>query len=150
MPQLTYLAAIGAAQQEAMAEDVRVVLMGEDVRSNLYGTAPNFVELFGAARVINTPISEASFAGMGVGAAMTGLRPIVDLTYATFMYLAFDQLIKPGGEEPLHVRGAGEHPGRVPGQHVLRVVDRGPSLGPALPDADERAGPEDRAARQPV
>jgi len=93
MPVVTYLAAIGAAQKEAMEEDDRVILMGEDVRSNLYGTAPNFVELFGADRVINTPISEASVAGMGVGAAMTGLRPIVDLTYASFMYLAFDQLI---------------------------------------------------------
>ncbi|HVB77899.1 MAG TPA: transketolase C-terminal domain-containing protein [Candidatus Nitrosotalea sp.] len=93
MPNLTYLAAIGVAQREAMEEDPRVVLMGEDVRSNLFGTAPNFVELFGLERVINTPISEAAFAGMGVGAAMTGLRPIVDMTYATFMYLAFDQLI---------------------------------------------------------
>jgi len=93
MPTLTYLAAIGAAQKEAMLEDERVILMGEDVRSNLYGTAPGFVELFGADRVINTPISEAAFTGMGVGAAMTGLRPIVDLTYATFMYLTFDQLI---------------------------------------------------------
>ncbi|MGH7903132.1 MAG: alpha-ketoacid dehydrogenase subunit beta [Candidatus Dormibacteraceae bacterium] len=93
MSTLTYLAAIGAAQREAMAEDERVVLLGEDVRSNLFGTAPGFVELFGADRVINTPISEASFAGIGVGAAMTGLRPIVDFTYATFMYLAMDQLI---------------------------------------------------------
>ncbi len=93
MPTLTYLAAIGAAQQEAMKEDDRVVLIGEDVQSNLYGTAPNFVELFGASRVINTPISEASFSGIGVGAAMTGLRPIVDLTYSTFTYLAMDQLI---------------------------------------------------------
>jgi pyruvate dehydrogenase E1 component beta subunit len=90
---ITYLQAIGLAQREAMEEDSRVILMGEDVRSNLFGTAPGFVELFGPARVLNTPISEASFTGMGVGAAMTGLRPIVDLTYATFMYLAMDQLI---------------------------------------------------------
>lgn len=93
MPTLTYLAAIGAAQREAMAEDDRVVLLGEDVRSNLFGTAPGFLELFGPDRVINTPISEAAFSGIGVGAAMTGLRPIVDLTYATFLYLAMDQLI---------------------------------------------------------
>ncbi|MGH7776081.1 MAG: alpha-ketoacid dehydrogenase subunit beta [Candidatus Dormibacterales bacterium] len=93
MALLTYLAAIGAAQREAMAEDARVVLLGEDVRSNLFGTAPGFVELFGPDRVLNTPISEAAFTGIGVGAAMTGLRPIVDLTYATFMYLAMDQLV---------------------------------------------------------
>jgi pyruvate dehydrogenase E1 component beta subunit len=93
MPTLTYLQAIGAAQREAMTEDDRVILMGEDIRTNMYGTAADFVSLFGAHRVINTPISEAGFAGMGVGAAMTGLRPIVDMAYATFTYLAFDQLI---------------------------------------------------------
>ena len=93
MPTLTYLQAIGAAQREAMTEDDRVILMGEDIRTNMYGTAADFVQLFGAHRVINTPISEAGFAGMGVGAAMTGLRPIVDMAYATFTYLAFDQLI---------------------------------------------------------
>jgi acetoin:2,6-dichlorophenolindophenol oxidoreductase subunit beta len=93
MPTLTYLQAIGAAQREAMMEDDRVILMGEDIRTNMYGTSADFVQLFGAHRVINTPISEAGFAGMGVGAAMTGLRPIIDMAYATFTYLAFDQLI---------------------------------------------------------
>jgi pyruvate/2-oxoglutarate/acetoin dehydrogenase E1 component len=93
MPTLTYLQAIGAAQREAMLEDDRVILMGEDIRTNMYGTAADFVKLFGEHRVINTPISEAGFAGMGVGAAMTGLRPIIDMAYATFTYLAFDQLI---------------------------------------------------------
>ena len=93
MPVMTYLQAVGEAQREAMDADPKVVLMGEDVRANLFGTSPGFVERFGLSRVINTPISEASFAGMGVGAAMTGLRPIVDLTYSTFLYLAFDQLV---------------------------------------------------------
>ena len=93
MPTMTYLAAIGQAQYEAMEEDERVVVLGEDIRSNLYGTAPGFVEKFGKNRVWDTPISEEGFAGLGAGAAMTGLRPIVDLTYATFMYMAMDQFV---------------------------------------------------------
>jgi acetoin:2,6-dichlorophenolindophenol oxidoreductase subunit beta len=93
MTEATYLAAIGRAQGEAMEEDPRVVILGEDLRSNLYGTAPDFVARFGAERVWDTPLSEAGFAGMAAGAAMTGLRPIVDLTYSSFMYLTLDQLI---------------------------------------------------------
>ncbi len=93
MPELTYLAAIGRAQGEVMEEDPRVVVLGEDVRSNLYGTTTDFVARFGEERVWNTPLSEAGFTGLAAGAAMTGLRPIVDLTFASFMYLAFDQLI---------------------------------------------------------
>jgi acetoin:2,6-dichlorophenolindophenol oxidoreductase subunit beta len=93
MATMTYLAAIGQAQLEAMEEDPRVVLLGEDVRANLYGTAPGFVERFGTQRVWDTPISEEGFAGLGAGAAMTGLRPIVDLTYASFLYLAMDQFV---------------------------------------------------------
>lgn len=93
MTTMTYLAAIGRAQYEAMMQDPAVVLLGEDVRSNLYGTAPGFVDAFGRDRVWDTPISEEGFSGLAAGAAMTGLRPIVDLTYASFMYLAMDQLV---------------------------------------------------------
>jgi len=93
MARLNYLAAIAAAQREALREDDRVIVMGEDVRANLYGTAPGFVEEFGLDRVLNLPISEAGFTGVAIGAAMTGLRPIVDFSYATFMYLAMDQLV---------------------------------------------------------
>lgn len=93
MARLNYLAAIAAAQREALREDDRVILMGEDVRANLYGTAPGFVDEFGLDRVLNLPISEAGFTGVAIGAAMTGLRPIVDFSYATFMYLAMDQLV---------------------------------------------------------
>jgi 2-oxoisovalerate dehydrogenase E1 component len=89
----TYLAAIGRAQGEVMEEDPRVVMLGEDLRGNLYGTTPDFVARFGRERVWDTPLSEAGFSGLGAGAAMTGLRPIVDLTYSSFMYLTLDQLI---------------------------------------------------------
>jgi pyruvate dehydrogenase E1 component beta subunit len=59
----------------------------------LYGVTTDFVQRFGEERVWDTPLSEAGFSGLAAGAAMTGLRPIVDLTFASFMYLALDQLI---------------------------------------------------------
>jgi pyruvate dehydrogenase E1 component beta subunit len=67
--------------------------MGEDIRANVYGTSPNFLADFGPDRVRNLPISEAGFTGVAIGAAMTGLRPIVDYSYTTFMYLAMDQIV---------------------------------------------------------
>ena len=99
---MTYIAAIGAAQREAMVADKRVIIIGEDVESNVYGTtgeskqraeSGDFVHQFGHARVRNTPISEEAMVGAAIGAAMTGLRPIVDLSYSSFMYMAMDQLV---------------------------------------------------------
>lgn len=70
-----------------------MIVMGEDIRANVYGTSPNFLADFGPDRVRNLPISEAGFTGVAIGAAMTGLRPIVDYSYTTFMYLAMDQIV---------------------------------------------------------
>jgi pyruvate/2-oxoglutarate/acetoin dehydrogenase E1 component len=93
MARINYLAAIARAQREALEEDPRVIVMGEDIRANVYGTSPNFLADFGPDRVRNMPISEAGFTGIAIGAAMTGLRPIVDYSYTTFMYLAMDQIV---------------------------------------------------------
>lgn len=102
MTVMTYLAAIGAAQREAMEADERVIIIGEDVEANVYGTTGggksrdaqgDFLELFGPNRIRNTPISEAVIVGAAAGAAMTGLRPIVDLSYSSFLYLAMDQFV---------------------------------------------------------
>ena len=87
---ITYMDAIVQAQKEEMLRDERVVLIGEDI--SIYG-GTELVKTFDEKRVRNTPISENSFTGMAVGAAMTGLRPIVDLTIASFAYLASDQII---------------------------------------------------------
>lgn len=87
---LTYLNAISEAQKEEMARDPTVVLIGEDIA--LY-TASGALGDLDAKRTWSTPISELGFTGMGVGAAITGLRPIVDLTIANFVYLASDQII---------------------------------------------------------
>jgi len=88
--EMTYLNAIVEAQREEMLRDQRVILIGEDIA--VYGSGPLF-DTFDERRLRNAPISENSFTGMGVGAALTGLRPIVDLTIASFVYLASDQII---------------------------------------------------------
>ncbi len=88
--ELTYLNAIVEAQREEMSRDERVILIGENIE--IYGTSSLF-ETFDRKRLRNVPISENSFTGMGIGAALTGLRPIVDLTIASFVYLASDQII---------------------------------------------------------
>jgi pyruvate dehydrogenase E1 component beta subunit len=91
--QLNYLQAIREAQFEEMTRDERVILMGEDITSNMFGTTDGFTEAFGTRRVRNTPISENIIVGAAAGAAMTGLRPIADLTIANFIYLAMDQFV---------------------------------------------------------
>lgn len=102
MSVMTYIGAIGAAQREAMMADDRVIIIGEDVEANVYGTtgegkqraeSGDFVEQFGKSRIRNTPISEEAIVGAAIGAAMTGLRPIVDLSYSSFLYMAMDQFV---------------------------------------------------------
>lgn len=103
MSVMSYIGAIGAAQQEAMTADPRVIIIGEDVEANVYGTTGSsgkqraeqgdFVQQFGKNRIRNTPISEEAIVGSAIGAAMTGLRPIVDLSYSSFLYMAMDQFV---------------------------------------------------------
>ncbi|MCK8610113.1 alpha-ketoacid dehydrogenase subunit beta [Agromyces sp. C10] len=102
MTVMSYLGAIGAAQREAMDADERVIIFGEDVEANVYGTTGggktrtdkgDFVQMYGHNRIRNTPISEESMVGAAAGAAMTGLRPIVDLSYSSFLYMAMDQFV---------------------------------------------------------
>lgn len=92
MAKVSFLEAIRQAQYEELARDESVFLMGEDVRCNVFGTTTGFVEAFGLERVRDTPISEAGFVGAAAGASMVGMRPIVDLTIATFVYPAMDQV----------------------------------------------------------
>ncbi|MCB1378119.1 MAG: alpha-ketoacid dehydrogenase subunit beta [Alphaproteobacteria bacterium] len=102
MTVMSYLGAIGAAQREAMEADSRVIIIGEDVQANVYGTMGggksradkgDFLQIFGPDRIRNTPISEEVMVGAAAGAAMTGLRPIVDLSYSSFLYMAMDQFV---------------------------------------------------------
>lgn len=92
MPKITFLEAIQQAQAEELARDPRVFMMGEDIRCNVFGTTTGFVERFGEERIRDTPISENGFIGAAGGAAMVGMRPIVDATLSSFLYPAMDQI----------------------------------------------------------
>jgi pyruvate/2-oxoglutarate/acetoin dehydrogenase E1 component len=92
MAKLSFIEAIRMAQFEEMTRDERVFIMGEDIVSNIFGTTIGFIETFGAERIRDTPISEAGFVGAAAGASMVGMRPIVDLTVASFVYPAMDQI----------------------------------------------------------
>src|SRR5260370_27193564 len=93
MRQISFLQAIREAQLEEMRRDPRVFIMGEDIRTNVFGTAAGFLEEFGLDRVLSTPLSEGGFTGAAAGAAMVGMRVIVDYTIAPFLYVAMDQII---------------------------------------------------------
>ncbi|WP_462188032.1 MULTISPECIES: alpha-ketoacid dehydrogenase subunit beta [unclassified Frankia] len=89
--QLTYFDATLAAIAEKMRHDPSVFFMAQDLRANLYGRFP--VDEFGKERIRNLPISEAASVGVGVGAALTGLRPVIDMACSTFLYSAMDQIV---------------------------------------------------------
>lgn len=93
MAKVTFLEAILQAQREEMTRDDKVFIMGEDIVCNVFGTTTGFVQAFGLERVRDTPISENGIVGAGAGAAMVGMRPIVDVTLSAFLYPAMDQLI---------------------------------------------------------
>jgi pyruvate/2-oxoglutarate/acetoin dehydrogenase E1 component len=89
-----YREALRAALFEEMRRDPRVFVVGEEVGryGGAYGVTKGLFEEFGAERLVDTPISEASTVGLGVGAAVTGLRPVVELMYVDFVGLAMDQI----------------------------------------------------------
>jgi pyruvate dehydrogenase E1 component beta subunit len=90
----TYVKAVVEAQAQAMRDDPRVFVLGEDVaEGGPYGTTAGLAEEFGAERVLNTPISESAICGVAVGAAQSGLRPIVEVMFIDFVTLALDQLV---------------------------------------------------------
>jgi pyruvate/2-oxoglutarate/acetoin dehydrogenase E1 component len=92
--ELTFGDAIKEAIAEEMRRDPRVVLMGEDVAEagTTFKVLVGLVDEFGKDRIIDTPISEAGFTGIGVGAAMTGMRPIVDIMFGDFLGIIMDQV----------------------------------------------------------
>jgi pyruvate/2-oxoglutarate/acetoin dehydrogenase E1 component len=92
--ELTFGDAIKEAIAEEMRRDPRVVLMGEDVAEagTTFKVLTGLVDEFGKDRIIDTPISEAGFTGIGVGAAMTGMRPIVDIMFGDFLMIIMDQV----------------------------------------------------------
>jgi pyruvate dehydrogenase E1 component beta subunit len=88
---LTYLRAIRDTLVEEMRRDSRIFLLGEDIKLNVWAVTRHIVDEF-PGRVIHAPLSESGFTGVGVGAALAGLRPIVEIMYADFVLLAADSL----------------------------------------------------------
>src|SRR3982075_676967 len=93
--QLTFGQAVREALAEEMRRDPTVFIIGEDVAEagTPFKVLSGLVEEFGTERVMDTPISEAGFTGMGVGAAMTGMRPVIDIMFGDFITLTMDQMV---------------------------------------------------------
>ena len=123
MPVITYRDALNQALREEMHRDDRVFLMGEEVGvyQGAYKVSKGLLQEFGEMRVVDTPITELGFAGVGVGAAMVGLRPIVEFMTWNFAVLALDQVLN-SAAKMLYMSG---------GQYNVPIVFRGPN-GAAL------------------
>jgi pyruvate dehydrogenase E1 component beta subunit len=123
MAVLTYRDALNQALREEMARDGNVFLMGEEVGvyQGAYKVSRGLLEEFGPMRVVDTPITELGFAGVGVGAAMAGLRPVIEFMTFNFALLALDQIVN-SAAKMLYMSG-----GQVP----IPIVFRGPG-GAAL------------------
>ena len=122
MPTITYREALRQAMDEEMARDERVFLMGEEVAeyNGAYKVSQGLLEKYGARRVMDTPITEEGFTGIGIGAAMVGLRPIVEWMTLNFSLMAVDQVIN-NAAKMRYMSG---------GQVRMPIVFRGPN-GPA-------------------
>jgi acetoin:2,6-dichlorophenolindophenol oxidoreductase subunit beta len=133
MPELSYREAVRDAMSEAMRRDDDVFIMGEDIAEmgGSMGVTQGMLDEFGPERVRNTPISEMAIVGAGVGAAIAGMRPIVEVMYQDFLTLAMEQLVSQAAKHrymsggqikvPLTIRtqgGAGWSPGA---QHAQQL-----------------------------
>lgn len=119
MAQLSFREALNQALDEEMARDEKVFLMGEEVGyyQGAYKVSQGLLDKYGAKRVVDTPITELSFAGLGVGAAMLGLRPVIEMMTFNFCILALDQIFN----------GAAKMRLMSGGQYHVPMVFRGPN-----------------------
>lgn len=92
MREITFIQAINEALAEELRLDSKTFLMGLDVWVGAFGATSGLTDEFGADRILNAPISEAGYAGAGVGAALAGMRPIVEIEFASFFYCCWDQV----------------------------------------------------------
>jgi pyruvate dehydrogenase E1 component beta subunit len=123
MAEITYRDALNQALDEELARDDSVFLMGEEVAEydGAYKVSKGLLDTYGSKRIIDSPISELGFAGLGVGAAMVGLRPVIEFMTFNFSFLALDQVIN-AAAKTLYMSG---------GQISVPIVFRGPT-GAAL------------------
>jgi acetoin:2,6-dichlorophenolindophenol oxidoreductase subunit beta len=151
----TYLGAVTATLAASMRDDPRVLVLGEDVaEGGPWGATAGLVEEFGSERVRNTPISEAAICGVAIGAAQSGLRPVVEIMFVDFLTLALDQLVNQaakahfmsGGQltVPLVLRtqgGAGQRGAAQHSQSLEAWLTHVPGLKVAMPSgAADAAG----------
>ncbi len=92
MPEMNFIQAINTALAEELRHDPATFMMGLDIWVGAFGATSGLTDEFGAERILNAPISEAGYAGAGVGAAMAGMRPIVEIEFASFFYCCWDQV----------------------------------------------------------
>jgi acetoin:2,6-dichlorophenolindophenol oxidoreductase subunit beta len=155
MAETTYIKAITAALAAAMRADERVFVLGEDVaEGGPYTATAGLSEEFGRGRVINTPISEAAITGVAIGAAQSGLRPVLEIMFIDFITLALDQLVNAaakahfmsGGQltVPLVLRtqgGAGYRGGAQHSQSLESWLTHVPGIKVVMPSrASDAAG----------
>ena len=119
MRKTTYIQAINEALREEMRDDESVFMIGEDIGhyGGLFRVTRKLMDEFGPNRVIDTPISEQGFMGMAVGAAMTGMRPIVELMYMDFFLVCADQIFNQGAKMNYMTGGVVNVPMVIRGQH---------------------------------
>jgi pyruvate dehydrogenase E1 component beta subunit len=143
MPELTYREAVRGALSQAMRDDERIFLMGEDIAEmgGSMGVTQGLLDEFGPGRVRNTPISEGAIVGAGIGAAIQGLLPVVEIMYEDFLTLSMEQLVNQAAKHrtmsggqlkvPLTIRtqgGAGWSPGAQHAQQLEAWLVHVPGL----------------------
>ena len=141
MPLITYRKALNDALAEEILRDENVVVLGEEVAeyNGAYKVTEGLWARFGSKRLVDLPISEAGFIGMAVGASMLGLRPVVELMFWSFSYVAFDQIVNNAGCVR-YMSG---------GQIHCPIVIRGPANGGTNVGATHSHTPENFLANTP-
>lgn len=141
MPQITYRQALKDAFAEEILRDPNVFIMGEEVAqyNGAYKVTEGLWERFGDKRLVDAPISEAGFVGLGLGASMLGLRPVMEFMFWSFCYVAFDQLLN-NSSFCRYMSG---------GQMHLPIVARGPANGGTNVGATHSHTPENLFANHP-
>ena len=154
MRELKYWQAVNEALFEEMGRDERVTLAGEDVAQpgGPFGASRGLLEKFGPWRVKDTPISEAAIAGLAVGAALAGLRPVVEIMFVDFMALAMDQIVNQAAKTrymsggrlslPMTIRmlcGAGRNNGPQHSQSLEALLCHVPGLKVVWPSTPAEA-----------
>jgi pyruvate dehydrogenase E1 component beta subunit len=142
MPTITYREALNQALSEEMERDDKVFLMGEEVAeyNGAYKVSQGLLEKFGPKRVIDSPISETGFTGLAVGAAMYGLRPVIEYMTWSFSLVAFDQIVN-NAAQVRYMSG---------GQFSIPLVMRGSSGGGLQVGATHSHTPENWFANVPA